>query len=138
MFIEQFIGIFAGCSTTISFIPQLVKTCKTKKVEGISAFWVILHSCGVGSWVIYGILLQDPLLILFNAVATFLDLIFLRQIYLYSQVQEDDEDDNNDMEDENSVQVVAPPSSPCYSNLSSAHGEEEEDSMVDVDLNSTT
>ena len=62
------IGSLAGGLTTISFIPQVVKTWKTGSAQDISLFMFLLFSCGVLLWLIYGILLQIWPIILTNGV----------------------------------------------------------------------
>ena len=43
---------------TIAFIPQVVRTWKTRSAQDISLFMFLLFSCGVLLWLIYGILLH--------------------------------------------------------------------------------
>ena len=50
----EFFGYFAAILTTAAFLPQLIKTLKTKKAEDVSLITLIMFICGVGSWIIYG------------------------------------------------------------------------------------
>jgi MtN3 and saliva related transmembrane protein len=62
------IGLFAGTLTTISFLPQLVQTFRTKSAEDLSYLMLITFMSGVILWLIYGIFLQALPIILANAV----------------------------------------------------------------------
>ena len=61
-------GSLAGCLTTIAFIPQVVRTWKTRSAQDISLFMFLLFSCGVLLWLIYGILLHALPIILANGI----------------------------------------------------------------------
>lgn len=62
------IGLFAGTLTTISFLPQLVQTFRTKSAEDLSYLMLITFMSGVILWLIYGIFLRALPIILANAV----------------------------------------------------------------------
>ena len=49
----DFFGYFAAVLTTAAFLPQLIKTLKTKKADDVSLTTLIMFICGVGSWIIY-------------------------------------------------------------------------------------
>lgn len=53
------LGITAGTLTTISFLPQVVKTWRTRHTKDISAFMFALLLTGIALWFIYGIIKQD-------------------------------------------------------------------------------
>ena len=60
----EFFGYFAAILTTAAFLPQLVKTLKTKKADDVSSLTLIMFICGVGSWIIYGYQISSlPILI---------------------------------------------------------------------------
>ena len=48
------IGSFAGVLTTIAFIPQLIKTWRSKSANDVSFGMFMLFSIGVLLWGIYG------------------------------------------------------------------------------------
>ena len=50
----EFFGYFAAILTTAAFLPQLIKTLKTKRAEDVSLITLIMFISGVGSWIIYG------------------------------------------------------------------------------------
>jgi MtN3 and saliva related transmembrane protein len=68
MDITNIIGSLAGGLTTIAFIPQVVRTWKTRSAQDISLFMFLLFSCGVLLWLIYGILLHALPIILANGI----------------------------------------------------------------------
>jgi MtN3 and saliva related transmembrane protein len=48
------IGLTAACCTTASFLPQAIKTFRTKDTSGISLSMYILFTFGTLLWFIYG------------------------------------------------------------------------------------
>lgn len=58
------IGTLAAILTTIAFLPQAMKTIKTKHTKDLSLGLLIIQSTGSFFWTIYGILINDfPILI---------------------------------------------------------------------------
>lgn len=68
MHITDWIGTLAGIFTTIAFIPQVMKTWKTKSAQDISLLMFLLFSSGVLLWLIYGVLLQAMPIIVANGI----------------------------------------------------------------------
>ena len=66
MDITPIIGSLAGTLTTISFLPQLIKTWRTKSAKDISAIMLAVLSAGVVLWLIYGIYLDQLPIIIAN------------------------------------------------------------------------
>jgi len=62
------IGLLAATLTTISFLPQVIKTWKTKSTKDISLGMFLMFATGVLLWLIYGTLIKDIPLIVANAV----------------------------------------------------------------------
>jgi MtN3 and saliva related transmembrane protein len=65
------IGLVAATLTTISFIPQAIKTIRTKQTKDLSLTMYSIFTTGIFLWLVYGILVRDIPLIIANAV-TFL------------------------------------------------------------------
>lgn len=65
------IGILAMCLTTPSFIPQAIKILRTRDTKSISVIMYAMLSVGSALWVVYGLLLVSPALIIGNII-TFL------------------------------------------------------------------
>ncbi|MFH1593027.1 MAG: SemiSWEET transporter [Candidatus Woesearchaeota archaeon] len=71
-----YVGLAAGILTTAAFLPQAIKTLRTKKTRDISLMMYIMVVAGLFLWLVYGILLKDLPLILANAI-TFLFSVFI-------------------------------------------------------------
>lgn len=63
------IGLLAGTLTTISFLPQVIKTWKTKSTKDISLGMFLTFCTGSLLWIIYGTLVKDIPVVIAN-VAT--------------------------------------------------------------------
>jgi len=73
------IGYMAAFGTTISFLPQAVKTIRTKDTSGISLLMYTFFTLGTALWLTYGLLSsQYPV-----AVANFITFIFAATILGY-------------------------------------------------------
>jgi MtN3 and saliva related transmembrane protein len=68
----KLIGLVAGFCTTVSFLPQVIKTWKEKSAEGLSLGMFSVFCIGVLLWLVYGIILQDPAIILSNLITLLL------------------------------------------------------------------
>lgn len=71
------VGYFAGFLTTVAFVPQVLKTWKSKSASDLSVGMFSVFSVGVLCWLIYGILLAEVPMILWNAVTLILALALL-------------------------------------------------------------
>ncbi len=63
------LGIVAGILTTSGFVPQIIKTYKTKKVRDISLLMFILLLTGLLLWLIYGIIEKNIPILFTNITA---------------------------------------------------------------------
>lgn len=61
------IGLLAGALTTISFLPQVIKTWKSKSAKDLSLVMFLSFCSGVALWLVYGILVNDIPIIVANA-----------------------------------------------------------------------
>lgn len=73
----QIIGIGAGILTSISMLPQLIKTFKEKKADDLSLLMIIVLMVGIGGWIWYGVLRNDLPIIFTNGFSFFLNAILL-------------------------------------------------------------
>jgi MtN3 and saliva related transmembrane protein len=71
------IGLLAGGLTTLAFLPQLLKTWKSKSAEDISLVMLITFCTGVGLWLLYGFMIGALPVILANLVTLILGLAIL-------------------------------------------------------------
>ena len=77
MKITTVIGLIAATITTLSFIPQLIKTWKLKETKDISLLMFVTLGVGIILWIVYGFLLWDLPLILANSITFIFVLIIL-------------------------------------------------------------
>ena len=68
------LGLVATCFTTSSFVPQVIRTCKTRDVSGISLSTYVIITLGLALWLIYGVLKGDLPLIVANSLMVILTL----------------------------------------------------------------
>ncbi len=71
------LGLTAGGFTTVSFLPQVLKTWKSKSAADISSGMFALFSAGVLLWLLYGIALGAAPIIIANAITLVLALVIL-------------------------------------------------------------
>lgn len=62
------VGYVAAALTTVSFVPQVWLTWRTRRVDGISLGMYTVFTVGITLWLVYGLLLGAWPLILANSV----------------------------------------------------------------------
>ena len=77
MEITTIIGSVGGFLTTLSALPQAIKSWREKSAKDISLYMYILLNTGVILWLIYGILIQDFVVIIANLVSLLINLVIL-------------------------------------------------------------
>lgn len=84
----KFIGWFAIFLTTVQFIPQVVRAYRLKKLTGLSLSTFSMIILTASTWIGYGILKSDGVVILANAfVLISAIMIVLRILYLRKMKQ---------------------------------------------------
>ena len=63
-------GYFAVFFTIVSFLPQAIKTLRTRNVEGLSLLTYLFLFLGSLSWFLYGNYLNDSPLMATNSMTT--------------------------------------------------------------------
>ncbi len=66
------IGLLAAFCTTVSYTPQVRKIWQTGRTGDLSLKTFSLLTAGIALWVVYGVLQQDPVIILANAITLLL------------------------------------------------------------------
>lgn len=61
------IGVIAAILSTAAFLPQSIKTIKTRDTSGISLPMYIIFSLGISFWIVYGVQKMDWSIILGNS-----------------------------------------------------------------------
>jgi MtN3 and saliva related transmembrane protein len=64
----ELVGYLAAILTTISFVPQVWHTWRTRDVSGISLGMYVVFAAGVSLWLVYGLLLDAWPIVVANAV----------------------------------------------------------------------
>jgi len=73
----EIVGVVAGSLTTISFLPQAIKTWKEKSAKDISLVMFLMFSTGIALWIYYAIEINNWILTLFNVITLVLALTIL-------------------------------------------------------------
>ncbi|MBL3657676.1 SemiSWEET family sugar transporter [Fulvivirga sediminis] len=75
--IHEFIGLTAALLTTISFMPQVFRTWKTRSSNGLSWAMLIISLIAATLWFSYGIHLKSNIIVLSNAIMGALQLVLI-------------------------------------------------------------
>ena len=62
------IGYVAGGLTTASFLPQVVKTARSRSARDISEAMLLVFFFGLGLWTLYGVQVGSPPIIAANTI----------------------------------------------------------------------
>lgn len=68
----QILGLAAGSLTTAAFLPQVIKTWKTRSAKDLSLGMFLLFCLGVVLWLAYGIIQRDVPVIVANLLTLIL------------------------------------------------------------------
>lgn len=71
------LGFIAGTLTTLSFIPQVHKSWRTRSCNDLSLGMLLAFGVGILLWLIYGLMLRAAPIIVANAVTLALILVLL-------------------------------------------------------------
>lgn len=66
------VGMAGACLTTFSFLPQALRIWRTRSARDVSLVMYVMMTSGSVMWLIYGLLLGSPSLILSNALGVLL------------------------------------------------------------------
>ena len=64
----EFLGPVAGLLTTFAFLPQAVKTWRTRSADDFSLPTLLMLVVGIGLWTIYGVMRAAPSIWLGNGI----------------------------------------------------------------------
>jgi MtN3 and saliva related transmembrane protein len=62
------LGLLAGTLTTVAFLPQVIRTWKSKSAKDLSLIMLGTFTVGVLCWFIYGVMIGSLPIIIANAV----------------------------------------------------------------------
>lgn len=78
--IGEAVGYLAGIFTAFCFLPQTVKSLKTKDVRGLSVFSYLIYTLGMVLWITYGFYMDSLPMIVFNSISFILASMILYTI----------------------------------------------------------
>jgi len=81
----EIFGYIAAILTTAAFLPQLIKTLKTKKADDVSLITLIMFIIGVLCWIIYGYKISSIPILLANLITLILNLLILTSKIYFSK-----------------------------------------------------
>ena len=68
----EWLGVVAGVLTTVAFVPQVLRTHRSRSARDLSMPMLLLFNAGVALWLAYGLLIGSQGLILANAATMML------------------------------------------------------------------
>lgn len=77
--IEDVIGYLGGIFIMVSFVPQVIKSYKTKSVKDLSIWMVLATFVGTLFWLGYGVIISAKPIVIMNSIFGF---IVLFQLFL--------------------------------------------------------
>jgi MtN3 and saliva related transmembrane protein len=63
------LGLTAGFLTTLGFVPQIIKSLRTGRMDEVSLLMPLLLSLGMFLWLLYGVVKGDVPIIIWNTIA---------------------------------------------------------------------
>ncbi|HOB03536.1 MAG TPA: SemiSWEET transporter [Casimicrobium huifangae] len=82
---QETIGLIAGTLTTASFVPQVLKIWKTRSARDLSWGMAAVFCVGVSLWLVYGVLIGAPSIIIANAITFVLSLAICVMKYRFDK-----------------------------------------------------
>ena len=73
----QILGYTAGAITSLTFLPQVIKTWKEKSAKDVSLLMFIVAASNEVLWIVYGILQNDWGIILTNVCVLTMSLVMV-------------------------------------------------------------
>ena len=83
MTLTTIIGLMAGLTTTGAFVPQIIKTIRTKDTRSISLGMYIVYNIGVLIWFVYGFMIGESAILIANSFSFIfrMTLLIMKLIY---------------------------------------------------------
>ena len=78
---NEIIGIVAGALSCTTFLPQVIKTWKSRSNKDVSLIMFLIASIGTTLWLVYGILIHSISIIGTNIVVLIFSLTMLYLIF---------------------------------------------------------
>ncbi len=87
------LGLIAGTCTTLSFLPQVIRTLRTRHARDLSAAWLLIFGLGTALWLTYGLLKSDIAIALANGVTFGLVMVLIVAKYTLAPPRRSSADD---------------------------------------------
>lgn len=71
------LGYTAGAITSLTFLPQVLKTWKAKSAKDVSLLMFVIAAINEAMWIVYGAMLNNWVIILTNAIVLVMSLIMI-------------------------------------------------------------
>lgn len=81
----QLLGTAAAAITTLTFLPQVIKTWRDKSAKEVSLLMFIIAVVNEILWIIYGILRDDMIIIATNVIMVIMALTMIYLKFRYSK-----------------------------------------------------
>ena len=78
-------GFIAAALTTIAFLPQVIKTWRTKKAEDVSIVMLLMFITGLIFWIIYALQVSILPVLIANIITLILNLSILSLKLIYDR-----------------------------------------------------
>lgn len=82
---SEIIGLVAGALSCTTFLPQVIKTWKSKSTKDVSLSMFLIASVGTTPWLVYGILIHSISIIYTNIIVLIFSLVMLWLIFRFRQ-----------------------------------------------------
>jgi len=83
----EILGYSAGFITSLTFLPQVLKTWKEKSAKDISLLMFVIAAINEVMWIVYGVLLDNWVIISTNAVVLSMSLIMIFLKFRYTNAK---------------------------------------------------
>jgi MtN3 and saliva related transmembrane protein len=108
--LSTLIGCAAGCIGLYSFVPQVVKCCRTGDVAAISLRMFAVRTFGLLLWTIYGYALGSLPVLIFSALGLVLSSVILFLKVRGSRLQPADDNSPQDAREQTTSGMTEPAS----------------------------
>lgn len=80
---SEIIGIIAGVLSCTTFLPQVIKTWKSKSTKDVSLTMFLIATVSTALWLVYGLMKNSISIIGTNIVVLLLSLVMLLLFFRY-------------------------------------------------------
>jgi MtN3 and saliva related transmembrane protein len=72
-----YLAFLAGALTSTGYLPQIIKGLRTKRLEDVSLLMPAVLGIGMFLWLVYGVVREDPAIIVANVVGSSLTAVLV-------------------------------------------------------------